>query len=391
MIFKSVDLSNGELLLNLVELKNQDEVMKNRGYGRNTQKVLDEIELSFRLGDVTPIEAIALKTLSTDFHIIDVNYMDLQQNSTSTILQMSDDYKESQHKTVHLFEHLFSKFHPDGSKFERIGYPMCAINYDVWVTFKGYALMQLYGYDFHKFFEVAEDSNISLNEAVESNIINLTMSVLYRYIKELFNYNDPLSDAIIHSKYENIPSDESIILDCIIGPDGLYIPFIGDNDVDIASQVNHLSELLPLTSKIRYRFLCQTSFETFTHIFLTTRNAGLTECEKDIVKNYQSLLQLIGNPTFYVPEEFLEQYSVRISQYLVALNSEAQYADDQLHQLYYILNNVNISYTIELDMDDMVYIATSSNDNSYKTDEIDRLFDKIKQTYNTIRNIVDNS
>ena len=71
MVFESRDLSNGELLFNLVDLKNSNDALKNRPYGRHTDRVLDNVEFSFTLSEVTPIEAIALKDLATDFLVMD--------------------------------------------------------------------------------------------------------------------------------------------------------------------------------------------------------------------------------------------------------------------------------------------------------------------------------
>ena len=383
MLFQSVDLSNGELLLNLVELKNNDEVLKNRSYGRNTKKVLDNIELSFRLSDVSPIEAIAFRDLSTDFLVLSKKYVDLKDQPEYS-MSSGDEYVDLQHRLIKLFDHLFSDDYKLSKHPEKIGYPLMSIRYELRVTFKGYGLMQLYGYDFNKFFEIPKDSKVDPNQAIETNIVNLTMARLYEYIRGVFNYNDPLSDALIHERYKNIPDGEIAILESIIGPDGLYFPFVNSGDIDTSVCVDKLKQAGKISpSGIRYRFLCRTTFETFVLLYVEFFKKG-------VVTDYQNILQLIGDPNFYVPDKFMEAHSITINKLMASLNEEAKSIEDPIYRLYYILNNTKISYTIELDSGTMLelYETTKRIEHKSHSEDFYILKDKMKQIHGVIHNII---
>ena len=380
MVFKSMDLSNGELLLNLVELKNGTEVFKNRGYGRHTERVLDDVELSFLLSDVTPIEAIALKDLSTDFLITECKYLNLKDDGVNTPLQITDDYKDIQSQTIRLFEHLSNEY--DEFVGMKIGYPLMSIRYEVRVTFKGSSIIQLYGYEFERFFDFSPEANSVISEdAVRS----VTMTCLYRFIREMLNYNDPLSDAITYGRYDNIPNSETsnVILESIIGPNGLYIPFISDGNIDMEKKYNELKDVIKIEpTGVRYRFLCRSTLDTFLQIYLFQRLKTYKFSDsKNIIKDYGTFLTLLGDPSFYVPSKFMEKHSIRIDKLIGAMKVEGQTIQseertaksdvslqpgiveaksndnsnekDTLQQFYYILNNAVISYTIEICSDDL--------------------------------------
>lgn len=411
MVFESRDLSNGELLFNLVDLKNSNDALKNRPYGRHTDRVLDNVEFSFTLSEVTPIEAIALKDLATDFLVMDCEYVNLKDDGVNVPLPITDDYKDLQSQTVRLFEHLTTEH--DEFSGAKLGYPLMSIRYKIRVTFKGRDIIQLYGYDFVKFFDLTPGATEIISE---SAVHMLTVTSLYTYIRETLNYNDPLSDAMTYGRYDNVPSGEcgNVILESIIGPNGLYIPFVGGDGVDMEKKVQELKEVTKTEpSGVRYRFICKSTFDTFLQVYLFQRfkNCKFVD-SKNIVKDYGTLLTLLGDPIFYVPPEFMDSHSIRIEKLLASMKVEGQTMNtedrsakpktveagmvkaeaverpddkDTLHQFYYILNNAAISYTIEICADDL----NNRNDFvSYPTPGIPTDFEKVENKISEILDLI---
>ena len=415
MVFESMDLSNGELLFNLVDLKNNIDALKNRPYGRHTDRVLDNVEFSFMLSEVTPIEATALKDLSTDFLVMDCEYVNLTDDGVNVPLPVTDDYKDLQSQTIRLFEHL-SNEHEEYSG-AKLGYPLMSIRYKIRVTFKGRDIIQLYGYDFVKFFDLTPGASDVISEDA---VHMLTITCLYTYIRETLNYNDPLSDMMLYNRYDNIPSDEcgNVILESVIGPNGLYIPFVGGDEVDMNTKVQELKEVTKIEpSGVRYRFLCKSTFDTFLQLYIFQRFKNYKFVDsKNIVKDHGTFLTLLGNPVFYVPTEFMDNHSIRIEKLLTSMKVEGQTMNteertakpknveagivkaetierpedkDTLHQFYYILNNAVISYTIEICADDLnnQYDFISYPTAGIPTD-LEKVENKISDILNLIHNII---
>lgn len=367
---------NIDKLYQVVLNKENDNNYKFKQFGRNLSQLYNHVVISFDVSDITPLEYVFLKMISTNISLLKYTKFN------------DEEYLEKNFNEIYgnvLSYYLTDMRSYDNTKNDTLQYlPVCYLIGDCTVSFSGVQLISLIGMEPRDFFIKATTRkcviegtgennpsvmnpnfilNIENNLDLKSGCISMLINNLYKYMMEKLTYIDIPSETFCSSIFDRNKDSKAshismnVVLSSIRS-NHFNINFIDEPNETILQKMeeyklNKMDNSYTINNTFIELNMC-TSLSTFINLFT------LLSCEKFItIENFRLL---VVNPT----EPYTDGLDEKCIELINFFNDKVTTVYNDLDK--YIIKRLEltkfgtkINYSLLLSLSDISKLSQSNN------------------------------